>query len=209
MPVDITIRLYRYHELSDEAKEKARDWYISSIYWPDELDFVIDHWAEIAKKLGFSIESNGGPWWDLYQDSFYIGRGNFCRPDDEDLDDLENEYKENPDVLSVISDVRAVSQHMSATIKDGRIYDVDGEAHHLTQPSILAPDAEWCVYFQEAKEFREAERTCIQEALRSLQYLGLRWLQDEVKYRESEEVIEEVMKDNDWLFHEDGTRARY
>src|SRR5690606_34016467 len=127
MPIEKTIKLFRYDELSDRAKERAREWYLSGIYWPEEMAFALDGWKAIAEKLGFSVDD--GPWWDLYRNTFEIGRGGFFRAlDDDDLDALKKEWgpnpetgwEGNPDVLSLIAEVRAIRPHMSATIKDGR-----------------------------------------------------------------------------------------
>lgn len=215
MPIEKTIKLYKYHELSDNAKERARDWYLSKIYWPDELDSVIDYWRELAEKLGFSVDS--GPWWDIDRGTFEIGRGSFYRPDDDDLDNLERDYKPNPetgwkgnpDVFYTIAAVREIRPWMSATIDDGRIRAVEGGKDHLEEPDVDYPDEAWNVYYDRAEEINEEERVKIENALSSLNHLGLKWLQDEAEYIESEEAIQETMEANEWLFHEDGSRARY
>jgi hypothetical protein len=54
----IKTNVYTYDELSDKAKEKAREWYISRIYDYDWYDFIFEE----AKELGFTIEE-----FDLYR----------------------------------------------------------------------------------------------------------------------------------------------
>src|SRR5690606_33069348 len=100
-------------ELSERAKENARDWYLSRIYWPEEVEPETDNWKKLAEKLGFGV--NSGPWWDADRGQFHF-LGEFYRPDDADLDALEKEWGPNPEtgwtgnpeVLALISEVRAI-----------------------------------------------------------------------------------------------------
>src|SRR5690606_24836000 len=181
MPTEKKITLYSYDELSTAAKEKAREWYLDSLYWPNELAHIIDQWLEIAKKLGFDVER--GPWWDLYRRTFEIGRGRFIRDlDDDVLDALEKEWgpnpetgwEGNPDVLSLIDKVRAIRPHMSARIENGRIYDVEGGQDHLAEPSTDYPGEEWDAYFEQVEKINAEEKTNIEDALSALQKLGLK-----------------------------------
>lgn len=59
----IETKVYEYDELSDEAKEKAREWYIQGAYDYDWYDFIYDE----AKNLGFEIES-----FDIYHKQIEI-----------------------------------------------------------------------------------------------------------------------------------------
>lgn len=216
MPIEKTIKLFRYNELSDRAKERAREWYLETIDWIYAFDPVLDNWRELAERLGFTIDHNGGPWWDLYRNTFEIGRGSFYRPDDGDLDALKKEWGPNPEtgwagnpeVLSLIAAVRAIRPFMSATISDSRIYNVEGGEDHLEEPSSEFPSEEWTTYYEQVEDINEEEKPNIEEALSELQYLGLKWLRAEEEYLESEEAISETMEANGWLFHDDGSFAR-
>lgn len=53
-----TIELYQYHELSDEAKERAKDWYLSV----SDFDFSWECMQEDAKNVGLILES-----WEAYR----------------------------------------------------------------------------------------------------------------------------------------------
>lgn len=208
MPTEKTIELFRYSELSERAKEKARDWYLASLYWPEELESTIDQWRELAEKLGFEIDRNGGPWWDLHYGTFKIGRGRFYRTLDSELDRMEQEYDHNPDVLSIIHEVREIHWNFYATIEDGKIESFDIDPDYDMEPDS-DDEEEWDEYYKKLKELAEEGAERLEDALSELQYLGLKWLQDEVEYLESEEVIADTMAANEWLFYEDGTRAPY
>ena len=54
----IETKVYTYDELSDTAKEKARQWYLERAFSYDWYDFIYEE----AKQLGFTIES-----FDLYR----------------------------------------------------------------------------------------------------------------------------------------------
>lgn len=204
MPTEKKVTLYRYDELSEHAKEKAREWYLSGLYWPEELQFVLDHWRAIADQLGFYVDN--GPWWDLDRNTFCIGRGRFYRTLDSELDALEKEYAHNPDVLSIVREVRAIHWNFSASLEDGKIASFDLPADYEIAPQN-DDEEEWDNYYEQLKKFAEESFERLKDALSDLQKLGLKWLQKEAEYIESEAAIEEVMKANEWLFFEDGSFA--
>lgn len=204
MPIEKTIKLFRYDELSESAKERAREWYLSGLHWPEELDFVLEHWWELAEKLGFIVDD--GPWWDLYQRTFKIGRGRFHRAFDEDLDALTKEYAHNPTVLSIVQEVREIHWNFSAFIEDGKIESFDLPSDYDMEPKDDDEDA-WAEYYEKLKELTKKSVERLEDALSELQGLGLKWLQEEADYIESEEAIASAMAANEWLFYEDGTFA--
>jgi len=211
MPIEKTITLYRYNELADDAKKRARDWYLSGLYWPDVLEPALDQWRILAKNLGFTIAR--GPWWDLYLRTFFIGRGTFLRPDDSELDALAREWGglggAAKDVLSLIAAVRAIRPDMSAVIEDGEVIDVDGGRFHVEEPDADFQGEEWDEYDKQVEAIDKEERGNIADALSELEALGLDWLKKEADCIESEESVAEVMEANGWLFHADGSFARY
>lgn len=59
MPKQKTITVYQYHELSDSAKERARDWYIGAGLDWDWYDFIFEDAKTIGLKLtGFDLDRN-------------------------------------------------------------------------------------------------------------------------------------------------------
>lgn len=57
----IEIKVYQYDELTDEAKQKAREWYTSSVtddaaWYEDAIEFIVD----IGKTVGITIDSRRG-----------------------------------------------------------------------------------------------------------------------------------------------------
>lgn len=53
MPRQKTITLYKYNELSDAAKEKARQWFLEGTY--DDAQFAFDDMKEDAKNIGLEL----------------------------------------------------------------------------------------------------------------------------------------------------------
>src|SRR5690606_22856154 len=155
MPTEKKITLYQYHELSESAKERAREWYLSTLYWPEEVDHVLEHWRDLAEKLGFEIDRNGGPWWDLHYGSFEIGRGRFYRTLDSELDRLEQEYAHNPDILSIVHEVRAIPWDFSASIEDGKIESFDIAPDYDMEPENDDDEEGWDEYYKTLKALAE------------------------------------------------------
>ena len=56
MPVAVTHWLYKFEELSDRAKEKAREWYRSGQLDYDWWDFVYDDALRMAEILGIEVD---------------------------------------------------------------------------------------------------------------------------------------------------------
>src|SRR5690606_32918546 len=155
MPTEKKITLYQYHELSESAKERAREWYLSTLYWSEEVDHVLEHWRDLAEKLGFEIDRNGGPWWDLHYGSFEIGRGRFYRTLDSELDRLEQEYAHNPDILSIVHEVRAIPWDFSASIEDGKIESFDIAPDYDMEPENDDDEEGWDEYYKTLKALAE------------------------------------------------------
>lgn len=54
--------LYKYEELSDDAKERARDWYCSTGDAAEfQLENVLEEFPQVAKALGWSLSKARGP----------------------------------------------------------------------------------------------------------------------------------------------------
>jgi hypothetical protein len=62
---EVTVKVYKYSELSDKAKEKARDWFLENAVF----DYWYDSTYEDAKQIGIEITG------------FDIDRGSFCNID--------------------------------------------------------------------------------------------------------------------------------
>lgn len=204
---EITIRLYTYAELSEKAKEKARNWWLSCQYWPDEVKPEIDNWKDLAKDLGVFVKSS--PWWDIEQGYFMIGKGSFVPPDDADLDKLMKDWSPS-EVLNLISSVREIRKAFRADINYGTYNDAeiiaadDPELGPLEDAAITIGDL---VAFQiREDEIYDEEIDKFQNFLSNLQALGLSWIKAQIEYLESEENIEETMAANEYEFLENGTK---
>ena len=63
MPEIVETTVYRFHELSDDAKDKAREWYrADSCFWDYEwYDFIFDDFERICEILGIDLETHFVP----------------------------------------------------------------------------------------------------------------------------------------------------
>src|SRR5690606_6968726 len=116
------------------------------------------------------------------------------------------EYAHNPDVIAIIREVRAIHWNFTASIENGKIVSCDLPADYEMEPKN-DDEEEWDEYYAKLKEITEESFERLKDALSALQRVGLKWLQEEAEYIESETAIAEVMKTNDWLFFEDGSFA--
>lgn len=57
MPSIIETTVYEFHELSDDAKEKARAWFREGLGDWDWHEFIFDDFEEICRILGFSLKT--------------------------------------------------------------------------------------------------------------------------------------------------------
>jgi hypothetical protein len=57
MPDIICTTVYRFPELSDAAKEKARSWYREAAFHDDWWDAVFDDFERVCDSLGVSLKT--------------------------------------------------------------------------------------------------------------------------------------------------------
>lgn len=210
MPTEKTITLYQYAELSEAAKEMARQWWLEC---RDASDYesVIEDFAEIVRLMGFDLTTHtvrtyGGKtreepnvWWSLgYCQSDFAGFESRYRYNKGGLAALKA-YAPNDVTLHAIAESLQEMQkrnfwQISAVIRfdDRRGYTI---AETLKDGCYM--------YGSDAEADAES---VITEACKDLS----RWLYDHLRaedeYRSSEEQITETMAANEYTFREDGKR---
>lgn len=203
MPITVERTLYQYSELSDAAKENAKDWWLSC---RDELDYesVISDFVQIAEKLGITLDrhdvqlmggsmrSDPSVWWSV----------NYCQDDFAAFDGCYSyvkgaaasvkKYAPNDEKLHRIADTLQAVQarnfyRLSARIKHHHYYGLQVEV----EADGFVPN--------------EGDGT-LTEAFRDLST----WLYDQLweqdEYLRSAEQIEDAMSAHEYTFTEDGRR---
>ena len=207
MPTETTITLYTYDELSDDAKETAKQWWLDC---RDETDYecVTDDFATIAAKLGIDLATNpvklmgGGTrndpaiWWSVgYCQSDYAafdGRYAYVKGAAASVKDYAPQDKE----LHAIADrLQAVqSRHLyalTATIKYHHYYGLQVETRNERH---------------EYGDVSAAVESEVKEIMRDLAQWLYRQLVQQDEYLRSDEQIADAMEANGYTFREDGRR---
>jgi hypothetical protein len=203
MPQTICTTVYTFDELTDAAKNHARDWYRDGREGSD-LQHVIEDAARMGEILGFSFKARAVPllngttryepciWWSLgytQSDGAWIeadyayakGAHRTIReeaPTDTDLHDLADR---------LLALQKRHRYQLTATVRDSdrRSMDLDLDAPHNTDGTVYA------------------EMRSIVEDFEQWIY---RQLRTEDEYQSSDEQVDETIRANEYTFTEDGRR---
>ena len=219
-------KVYQYDELSDKAKEKARDWYREGdcdyTYWSES---VIDDAATIAEFLGLDINQTayktmGGE--TRYQPTVYFsGSGSqgdgACvegtwRASDVKVDKLKEHAPQDTELHRIVDGLADLAKEYpdgSFTVKHSGHYYHSGCTHfNMELPCEALDEAEYDS--PEHKRLDEKIRND-EETLKELARDFMDWiykqLEQEWTYQNSDEQVEESIRANEYEFLEDGTRA--
>jgi hypothetical protein len=214
MPKERTILIYKYDELSERAKERARDWLReASAGDSDWSEYVIEDFAKIAAFCGWDIKQRavklmgGGTRMEpqVYWSGFGTQGSGACfegewspsavnsrglrayAPRDKELRSIGARFNKLKRAIPCLMDAGATASHT------GR-----GE-HELT------------VTFEArglgTERTREAREESLVEASRDLMRWLYRALEREYEYQNSDEQIAENIRANEYEFDENGKRA--
>jgi len=201
--------VFKYSELSDEAKEKARDW------WRDLerrsgdnhfAEYVIEDAATIAEYLGFqiaqrSIKLMSGK--TRQEPAIYWSLG-YCQSDgasfdatwyrkDVDVKALKEHAPNDAELHSIVDSLAAIDEKYGASAKITE--------HHYYGTSV---DVE---YYPEDPENDFDDPICdqtIKEAAKDFSRWIYNAIRKEYEWMMSDECVEEAILCNDYEFTEDG-----
>lgn len=201
MPIQKTVTLYTLDELSEEAREKARDWFrdMSGVDFNDiHGECVIDDAKECLAMLGinvdnvyysgFSSQGDGACFEGFY--SYKKGwkkelRGSIGGDDLEELERIGNE-------LQAIQS-RAFYKLEASVTHRGRYY------HEQSVDINVEIDDEYRYASEEEEEgIADLLRECMQWIYSNLQ--------SEYEFQNSDEMVDENLLANEYTFDEDGNR---
>lgn len=211
MPKNRTIKIYQFDELSESAKERAREWYrqgnCDDSFWSE---CTIDDAKEIGKYMGMDIDN-------IYFSGFWSQGDGACfegtwRASDVQADKLK-EYAPQDKELHRIVDGFA---EMAKEYPDGyfRVTHTGRYSHsHSTSFDITLPSADEDELEYDSPEYKalqvklgEDEDTLIELARDFMDWI-YRTLEKDWDYQNSDEQVDEAIRLNEYEFLEDGTRA--
>jgi len=203
MPTERIELVYKFEELSDKAKEKARDWYRSCID-SNDFDTVIEDATRMAAILGIEIETHGVKlmggstrqdpcvWWQLDGQGQGASFSGFYR------------YAKGS--------CKAIRSEASSDTELHRIADALFEAQKASgyqiETRITARGAGyWNMCFSDRDGSIADDRLDdVERALRDFAKWILKQLQTESDYLHSEENVDETIEANEYDFDVNGNR---
>ncbi len=209
MPITVEHTLYTFEELSDRAKEAARDWWREA----EQMDFDPDYddFEAIAKILGIEFDAKpiklmgGGTRYQptIYWSGFSSQGDGAC---------FEGRYRYAKGASKAIRDyapkderLHAIADNLQA-IQRKAFYRLEAKCSHrghYCHSGCMQVD----VWDSTSDYSTNVDEDGIAEALRDFANWMYRQLEAEYEYRMSEENVDESIKLNEYTFDESGRRA--
>lgn len=212
----IEVKAYKFSELSDAAKEKARDWYregnMDDNFWSE---YVIDEAVEQGKLLGIDFKERRVPlmngktrgepciYWSGFssQGDGACFEGSWCAGDVQ-ADKVAEDWGDSADtteirrIAGVLAEIAKEWPRASFTVTHSGHYSHEYCTNFSVEmdedPDMVVPDG--------------AEDDLIEVARDFMKWIYRR-LENEWRYRNSDECVDEEIEANDLLFTEDGRRS--
>lgn len=202
----IETNIYQFNELSDSAKEKARQWWRTDL--PFDTDFIIDDAADIAAMFGLDIRQTLKQRTDetLHWVPSVYWSGFWSQGDGASFDGTY-EYKagglkavkahapKDETLHHIVQRLQAVQRRyfygISARIKQGGRY-----YHEMTM--------EIDVTCRDDRKMQNEDEDEVIECLRDFASWIYRQLEQEYEHQNSDEVVDETIIINEYEFDENG-----
>lgn len=207
MAIEKTITLYTFEELSERAKENARDWW-KSCRDASDFEYVVEDFQRVAELLGFRLKdhpvklmngntrSDPSVYWSLgYSQSDYAGFDAYYAHNKGSVAAIKA-YAPKDERLHAIATslVEAQRKHrfaLEATIKHSSYYGME-----VADTTV---DGRYLYGEGDAEDI-------VKEAAKDLASWFYDQLEKEDEHLSSDEVVDETLAINDYTFTEDGQR---
>ncbi len=183
-------KVYKFEELSDRAKEKARDWYRSmpNDFWSEA---VTEDMLGFAKALGFDDKAK--LYWELNPDDAMIdGSWGAQRFDAKKCADFGGE--EEKKLIATFQTLAKEQVWGHARIKMGRSVSNGYSLDASTEDE------------EATAEIEEAFSSAVTEAIGDLFHYIAKTISAEYEYVNSDEQVDESIQANEYEFNEEGER---
>jgi hypothetical protein len=221
----ITIQAYTFDELSDSAKQKARDWFREASagddWWSES---AIDEAVEQGQLLGIDFDlqprknMKGEPlpgkpkiWWS----GFYSQGDGACfegtwRASQVKADKVADGWGEDP-ATTEIKRIASEFERIARAYPESSFHVTHRDCYcheHSVDFDFQFPDDNEGEDWPEDKR-KEYDKTCddLKEAARDFMRWIYRQLEKEYGYRNSDECVDEDIRANEYLFTEEGKRS--
>lgn len=215
--VTTTIGLYKFEELSDEAKEVARQWYREGVATDFDPEFILDDAVEVAKLLGIEFKTKPV--------QLYGGGYRYCPQIHWSGFHNQGDGASFTATYSAVVDAeRAIKAHAS---QDDELHTIaialdaiQKEYRHTVRASVAnnrghyyhsgCMYAEYVVYDSDDDGGEQDTESELEENVLQIMRQFADWIYDQLRkqyeYEMSNESVDESIIANEYEFTEDGER---
>lgn len=193
----IEVQLYQYDELSDSAKQRAREWYLEDGLGYDWWDFCYEDFCRVAEILGIEISCRQGRGAEIYFTGFYcqgsgssfVGTYRYVKGAVAKIKQYAPQDEVLHRIAQALQDVqRRHFYRLEANVGSRRDYMISVEVYDRDDRYRYIGDAE----------------DEVRDLLNDFNDWMFERLEDEYEYLTSDEVVEESIIANEYEFDEDG-----
>lgn len=197
MPTIREVQIFKFSELSDDAKQKAIEYFAQNNDFEYSAEHVIDNAKEIAERFGLYIDKiYYSGFWNQGDGASFTGSYKYKKGA---LAEIIKEYPTYTELHGLVKRLQEAQRRgfyrLEASI------NTSGNYCHAYSMRISVEDRE------EPYKNVESLEDDITEELRDYANLIYKDLRDEYEYQTSEEAITENIESNDYDFLEDGELA--
>jgi hypothetical protein len=189
--------VYKYSELSEDAKEKAREWWSEIGLDYDWFDSVFEDAKAIGAIIGIDIDKiYFSGFWSQGDGACFVGSYHYAK---ESVKKLKEYAPQDTELHRIVTELAAVQKtrfyQLTATIKH------TGHYSHSRSTDIDVAD------YRTGNDTDTEADNAIKELLRDFMNWIYRILEKEYEYLTSDEQVAETMAANEFEFTKDGKRA--
>ncbi len=211
MPKKRTIQVYQFDELSDEAKEKAREWWRrgqdGDTFWSE---CVLDDAKEIGKFMGMDIDNiYFSGFWSQGDGACFVGAWRAGEVQADKLKEYAPQDKELHRIVDQLAELASKYPDGYFKVKHRGHYSHSGcTSFDVELPNAREEELEYGSpeYKQVQVEIGEDEESLIELARDFMNWI-YRTLEKEWEYQNSDEQVDETIRANEYEFLETGELA--
>jgi hypothetical protein len=189
--------VYQYAELTDRAKEKARDWYRDG--QDVSLDWALEDYQETVKAFGVALDKHGvaySGFWSQGDGLSFTGEWTYQTSTDAWLAETRPEDADLRTILETLKTAQALAPGtITATLTR--------TSHYYVHAGTVDID----VYLESDLPVGADVIKGVTDGLRALMEYGYRRLEAEHTYQTSDDAVAETIEANEYDFMADGRRA--
>lgn len=211
MPTKKVVLLYKFDELSDKAKEKARDWFRKSVFSDNnDWDYIFDDAEECAKRIGLQIRQtevtlmSGKKRWDpvIYFSGFssqgdgacFEGTYSYIEKAGEQIRDHAPEDKELHRIADRLDEIQKENKNLVTANMVHR--------GHYSHSNCMEIDVENA----DGEDLTEGTEKEVSQLMRDFADWIYQQLEKEHDYQMLDETVDENIRANEYTFLANGKR---